>query len=168
MKTFKDIYNKKRTKALEYEYNPKYEGYYALTVDNKYISCKEAQDYNILVKRDNGNYDIFSTTYTIRYERGKATKTAIDNDIIGTALAFTTTLFEFILCNGAIWVWFVGLVTDGYFMILFSPLIWAYWALLLVVYIPLFLLLSALVIASFVWTILLEAPAALMNKELNH
>lgn len=168
MKTFKEIYDERRTIVLEYEYNEKYEGYYALTADNKYISWYNAQDHNIPVKRKDGDYDIFSSTYTIRYERGKAIKTEIDNEIVGTALAFTTTLWEFVLCNGAIWTWFVGLVTDGYFMIFFSPFILAYWALLLVVYIPLLPLLSALVVASLVWTVIMEVPAAFMNKELTN
>jgi hypothetical protein len=65
------------------------------------------------------------------------------------------------------WSWFRGLVTDGYWMIFFSPFILTYWILVSILYVPVFLILSALVALSFIYTPIFEFPAGFMNKEKN-
>ncbi|MFA5299954.1 MAG: hypothetical protein WC389_17345 [Lutibacter sp.] len=90
-----------------------------------------------------------------------------DKNIVGTALAFTSALWEFILSSKVLWAWFRGLITDGYFMILLSPFILTYWVLVTILYVPLFLILSILVVLSMVHTIVFEFPAGFMNKETN-
>jgi hypothetical protein len=85
--------------------------------------------------------------------------------IVGTALSFTAALWQYTLCRSTLWNWFRGLVTDGYLMILFSPLILLNWMVVTILYSIPFLILSILVALSAIWMIIIEYPASFMNKE---
>jgi sensor histidine kinase YesM len=87
------------------------------------------------------------------------------SEILGSAFAFMHTLAKKTIAESLLWTWFIGRVTDGYWMTLFSPLIWLNWIIVTACYIPWLCIIGIMyAIASF-WTILIEAPASLMNKE---
>jgi hypothetical protein len=83
----------------------------------------------------------------------------------GTALAITTSIWELFLTSKFLWTWFIGIITDGYWMVFATPIAWVLWALSSIFYIPLFFILSTLVIASIIWTYTFELTASLLNKE---
>lgn len=185
MKTFKDIYNKRRTRTTKEFVEDKNGDYvYAKDCIYDYIRKEDIEDEHHIQHVDGRDWDCNrsvkegETTINgsngcqmvmpaMRYYKLNKIDTIRDTNIVGTALAFTSTLWEYVITNNKLWNWFVGVVTDGYFMIFFSPFILAYWALLIVAYIPMMIILSALVVGAVVWTPILEFPAGYMNKEKN-
>jgi hypothetical protein len=86
------------------------------------------------------------------------------NGIAGTAqAAVNAILIPFY--SEKLYNWFIGLITDGYWMVLLSPLILLYWIILTILYIPLSALTLVLNIVALLWNILFEYPASLMNNE---
>lgn len=92
----------------------------------------------------------------------------IDTCIVGTATAFFVTLLQLYTSTKTIWIWFRGLVTDGYFMIFFSPFILTYWIILGILYLPILIILCLLIGASIPWMYIIELPASVMNKDKLH
>lgn len=185
-KSFKEIYNKRRTREVK-EFTKDNQGDYICVEEadsdvKDYVSRDSITD-DDYVGRTNGRYrkhaisekqgEMVSgsgermTVPPIQYYRLARHEIIRDTNIVGTALAFTSALWEYVLCNNRLWNWFVGLVTDGYAMVGFSPFILAYWVLLIVAYLPMIITLSALVIGAVVWTPIMEFPAGFMNKEKN-
>lgn len=87
------------------------------------------------------------------------------HEICGKFVAHCFAMIDNTFHSAKPWTWFIGLVTDGYWMIFFSPLIILNWILVSIFYLPWICLLFALFIISLVWFVLIETPAALMNKE---
>jgi hypothetical protein len=88
-----------------------------------------------------------------------------DTEIAGTALAFTTTLWELLFTSPKLWNWFRGIIHDGYWMIFLSPFVLAYWIIISALYVPFIVLLSLLIVLAVPYTEIVEVPASWMNKE---
>lgn len=123
----------------------------------------------------------FKRTYNIIRTIGD---NKVDKSIAGTAIAVALCLFVVIskktIANNRFYHTFVpkvysllfGLVTDGYLMVAFSPLVLVYWALasifiasIYILFLAIMAALCIIVIISAAWTIFIECPASLMNKE---
>lgn len=164
MKSFKEIYNKRRTKRTDVQIENGVEVYYVENAEGEYVF---APGIGYISKDNPYHYMLRTNSYNNTINYNKEHELLVDTNIVGTALAFTCTLWEYVITNNKLWNWFVGVVTDGYFMIFFSPFILAYWALLIVAYIPTIIILSALVVGAVVWTPIIEFPAGYINKEKN-
>jgi hypothetical protein len=93
-----------------------------------------------------------------------STRISDDYEITGTAPSFIASLILFYF-SAKIWTWYIGLITDGYWMTLLSPLILIYWCLASIIFLPILCILIIFFIISCVWCIVFEIPASIMNKE---
>lgn len=146
MKNFKKLYKTRRTRA------------FIPDKDGDYTEVKNADRDIVLSKYDASKHKDCS-----RYR--KNTEGIPDTLIAGTALAFTATLWQCSLTTPLLWVWFKGMITDGYWMISLSPLILLYWIIVSALYAPVAILLGGLVALAAIWTVVVEMPAAFMNNE---
>jgi hypothetical protein len=96
---------------------------------------------------------------------GIETEFEVDKNIFGTMLAVSTSVWELCLTSKFIWTWFIGVVTDGYWMTLTAPFAWVFWLLASVFYLPLFVILSIFVALSVVWMYTFELTGSIVNKE---
>lgn len=87
--------------------------------------------------------------------------------IFATALSLSISTWKLCLTSKFMWIWFIGLITDGYWMVFTTPLVWLNWIFASLIYIPSFFILSSLVIASFFWAYTVELTASIVNKEWN-
>jgi hypothetical protein len=87
-----------------------------------------------------------------------------NKEIVGTLASGVAVLF-FLPWRKSIWTWFAGLITDGYFLVLASPLILVYWSALVCLILLYLGIWSILWIVATYWTFLIELPAGVLNKE---
>jgi hypothetical protein len=92
------------------------------------------------------------------------TKKSDDYEITGTAPALVASII-LPLFSKKIWTWFIGLITDGYWMTLLSPFILTYWVLATIIFLPVLCVLGILFVISSLWCFIIEVPASIMNKE---
>ena len=175
--SFQEIYEKRRTRTFKQEVfvvDP--EGGYIYTVekgltegrytpkvymnDEMYVRRSDGKNWNNALSNLHSNHPV------VYYKLKASSKTVIrDRTIAGTAPAVFASVWELLLTSRLIWLWFVGFVTDGYWLVFASPFIHLNWILATILYIPLFFLLSILLLLSFVWTLVFEVPASILNRE---
>jgi hypothetical protein len=155
--------------------------FYVQRVDGKYWNFGSGEisipikHYTQIALTESEQYETVIIYKEVPYTGDKITKTEIikdiietpirDNYIVGTSLAVFASIWELCLTSKFIWTWFIGLVTDGYWMVFTTPFAWFFWILATIIYLPLFFILSSLIIASVIWTYTFELTGSVVNKE---